>query len=87
MAQIAGTDAQPELNVKKKKIEDQLDEANKLKQFRNKRQEAIKDSLGKFLDKDHLLTFQKFLDNKVRFIGLLRELDFKISKQLTAGIK
>jgi len=87
MAQKAGTDAQPELFAKKKKIEDQLEEANKLKQFRNKRQEAIKESLGKFLDKDHLLTFQKFLDDKVKLIRLLRELDFKISKQLTAGTK
>ena len=44
------TTFQAELLAKKQKLEDQLEEANKLKQFRNKRQEVIKDSLGKFLD-------------------------------------
>ena len=88
-----------ELNAKKEKIEEQLEEANNLKQFRNKRQEIIKRSLKKFLDEskhsfsllrnfsnkylfsDHLLDFDNFLDNKVRLITLLREVDFKISKQ------
>jgi len=73
--------ARVELNAKKGKIEEQLEEANNLKQFRNKRQEIIKRSLKKFLDENHLLDFDNFLDNKVRLITLLREVDFKISKQ------
>ena len=48
------TKFQAELLAKKQKLEDQLKEANKLKQFRNKRQEVIKDSLGKFLDAGEL---------------------------------
>jgi len=72
-----------ELNAKKVKIEEQLVEANNLKQFRNKRQEIIKRSLKKFLDENHLLDFDNFLDNKVRLIALLREVDSKISKLLT----
>ena len=44
------TKFQADLLAKKQKLEDQLEEANKLKQFRNKRQEVIKDLLGKFLD-------------------------------------
>jgi len=78
-------EAKAELNAKKMKIEEQLSEANKLKQFRNKRQEVIKKSLRKFLDEDNLLNFENFLDNKVRLITLLREVDFKIGKQLTSA--
>jgi len=74
-----------ELNAKKVKIEEQLVEANNLKQFRNKRQEIIKRSLKKFLDENHLLDFDNFLDNKVRLINLLREVDSKISKELTTA--
>jgi len=74
-----------ELNAKKVKIEEQLVEANNLKQFRNKRQEIIKRSLKKFLEENHLLDFDNFLDNKVRLITLLREVDSKISKQLTTA--
>ena len=48
------TKFQVDLVAKKQKLEDQLEEANKLKQFRNKRQEVIKDSLGKFLDAGEL---------------------------------
>jgi len=74
-----------ELNAKKVKIEEQLVEANNLKQFRNKRQEIIKRSLKKFLEENHLLDFDNFLDTKVRLITLLREVDSKISKQLTTA--
>jgi len=87
LSQKPGNSANADLLAKKQKLENQLEEAYKLKQFRNKRQEVIKDTLGKFLNSENLLTFKSFLDNKVRLIGLLREVDAKITKQLKAGKK
>jgi len=68
--------------AKKQKLYDQIEEANKLKQFRDKRGKMILDTLSKLLDADSLQKFQSFLEKKVRLIRILREMDYKMNKQL-----
>jgi len=70
------------LLVKKQKLLDQLEDANKLKIFRDRRGKAIFDSLRLVVDTDILNKFQHCLENKVKLISLLRKSDSKINKQL-----
>jgi len=70
-----------ELMKKKEKILNQIEDAKKLKEFRDKRQETLLESLMKVLNSDSVVAFTRFLNDKVRLITLCRQRDSKMRQQ------